>query len=263
MVSTQIDAPGELQRAGSLLVKNWTLAIPTALAALIVGILNVFVLATMVSGLALGSALGGRTGAGVGALASLPIALVIIVADVVVTIIAQAVVIVAAEDAWEGRAVDLGRSFATAVSRLVPLIGAYLVVLLIMIIPIALCFVLIGVPIILVVGFFLMFVTPAVVLGNEGGVAAVQSSYRMVRQNVMPSLIAFIGIVVAAIIAGILNAIFARMQILSIIVQFIVGGFLSAYVALVLARFYMLLRTQTALPFVAPPPPTPPPAAAG
>jgi hypothetical protein len=248
MVKTSIDAPGELQRAAELLFKNWMLAVPTAAASLIVGILSVFVFASIIATALVGGAVAGRTGAGlVGLLAGLPMMAVFGIIAALLVIVAQAVVIHASEDVWEGRPVELGHSVSVALGRLVPLIGVFVLVALIMIIPIALCFVIIGIPIILIVAFFLMYAIPAVVLGGDSPTAAIGTSYRIARENIGPSVIAFIGIAVAAIIGSILNALLRHGAVLTLIGSLVVGGYTSAYCALVAARFYTLLRPQTSL----------------
>jgi len=253
MIKAQIDAPGELQRAAELLFKNWVLAIPTALASLISGILGIFVFGAVLGTALAGGLVGGRAGAGLAAvLSALPLAALYIVICVLLTMLAQAVVIHAAEEAWEGRPIDFGRSFAVASSRLLPLVGAFVLIALIMIIPALLAIFIIGILLMIVVGFFLMYVLPAVVLGEQGPAAALSDSYRIVRENFMPSLIAFIGIVVAAVVGGIVNALLHHGTILSLIGSLFVGGFVSAYIALVVARFYSLLRNQTLAPVQAP-----------
>jgi len=253
MVKSPIDAPAELQRAAELLFKNWMLALPTALASLIIGILALFAFGTVFASAMAGGLVAGRTGAGLAAvLAALPMLALYLVIAGVLTILAQAIVIHAAEDAWEGRPLDFGRSLSVATSRLVPLIGAFILVGLVMIIPVALMVVLIGFLLLLVAAFFLMYVLPAVVLGDQGAAGALTESYRIARENVVPSLIAFIGIIVAAVLGGIINGLLHHGAILSLLGSLIVGGFVSAYIALVSARFYMLLRGSSTVAVQAP-----------
>ena len=249
MIKAPIDAPAELQRAASLLFKNWMLAIPTAAAALIISIIQVFFIASVFATALMGGAVAGKAGAGIAAImAALPLLFVFFVVAVLLTLIAQAVVVHASEDVWEGRGVDLGRSFSVAVSRLVPLIGSLLLVILIMIIPVALCAVVIGIPLVLIALFFLMYVVPAIVLGNESATGSIGASYRIARENVGPSLFALLGILVAVIIGAIVDGLFGRAPAFAqVLVALVVGGFTSAYAALVAARFYTLLRTQTSL----------------
>jgi hypothetical protein len=253
MVKAPTDAPGELQRAAELLFKNWMLAVPTAVASLIIGLLLVFVFASVFTTSMLGGMVAGRAGAGIaGVLTLLPmIALYVLVAGLL-TLIAQAVVIYAAEEAWEGQPLDFGRAFNVALSRLLPLIGAFIIVALLMLIPALLTIFIIGFVLLLIVAFFMMYVLPAVVLGGASASGAVSESYQIARNNVGPSLVAFAGIVVAFIIAGILESLLHRGAILTLVSQLVVGGFCSAFVALVSARFYTLLRTQMPLPMTPP-----------
>jgi hypothetical protein len=106
-----------------------------------------------------------------------------------------------------------------------------------------------------------MFVTPAVMIGRESGTGAVSTSFRIASQNVGPSLIAFVGIVGASIVASFANAIAAHIPIVNFIVSFAVGGLAAAYSALVMARFYDMLRggvpRAAAAAGYAPPPPPP------
>lgn len=253
MPTTSINSGAELQRAVEVLTKNWTLAIPTALASLIIAVLSVFVLGSVIGTAALGGAVGGHIGLGVAGLAGTAIygTLFAIVAFVV-QIVAQAVVMHAAEDAWNGAPVNLQGALGAITGRIGPLAIAVILCALIMLIPFALTFVLIGFPLMLIVGYFLMFVVPAVVLGGEAPVDAIKSSYQITRTNIGPSIVALVGIVVAVLILAIVNAILAHIPILNLLGPFVVGGFAGAFSALVMARFYDLLRGTVSVS--APPP---------
>jgi len=248
IVPRTFDPAAELQRAFELLGKNIILVLPTAVSSLIVQLLIVTVITAAVGSAIAAGVIGnheGSTGAAVTAigLTSL-IAIASIVGAVVVSILASAVVVHAAEAAWEGRPPDIGASFAAAMSKLPALIVASLLGALIMIIPFALAFVFIGIPLILIVSFFLMYTIPAVMIGNKSGTDAISQSFRLARNNVGPSAIAFLAIVVAAIVGGAVTATVGHVPILGWIAAFVVGGFTSAFVALVDARFYSLLRTE-------------------
>ena len=250
MVKTAIDPPAELQRAASPVVQELDARDSNGLAAsLIVGTIYLFLVAGIVATALLGGAVAGRGGAAIAAiLTALPLLCGFFVVATLLILIAQAVVVHAAEDAWEDRSVDLGRSFPVALSRLGSLIGAFLLVVLIMIIPLALIVFVIGVPLLLIAFYFLMYVVPAIVLGNESPTGAIGTSYRLAKENVGPSLFALLGIVVALIIGAIIEGLFGRAPaFLQLIVSLVVGGFCSAYAALVAARFYALLRPQTSL----------------
>jgi hypothetical protein len=243
MVKTQIDPVAELQRAAELLFKNWALAIPTAVASLVIGIVCFVVIASAMASVFVGSVVGGHLGAGLaGLLAAAPLLLLFVAASAVLIVLAQAVVVRAAEDVWEGRPLDLAASLGAVTGRLVPLVGALALAFLVLLIPLALSAVVIGVPLVLVAAYFLMYVIPAVVLGGESASGALSSSFAIAKANAGPSIVAFVGILVAGIVGSIANAIFAHIPLLNVLVAFAVGGLTSAYAALVAARFYTLLR---------------------
>jgi hypothetical protein len=243
MVKTQIDAAGELQRAAELLFKNWALAIPTAVVSLAISITFFVVVASAVATVFAGGLAGGHLGAGLAALfAAAPLLLIFIAASAVLFVLAQAVVVRAAEDVWEGRPLDLSVSLAAVTGRIVPLVGALVLSILVLLIPIALSAFLIGIPLVLIGAYFLMYVIPAVVLGGESASGALSASFAIAKENVGPSIIAFVGILVAGIVGSVANSIFSHVPLLNFLVAFAVGGLTSAYTALVASRFYTLLR---------------------
>jgi hypothetical protein len=243
MVKTQIDPVGELQRAAELLFKNWVLAIPTAVVSLAIGIVCFLVVASAIATVFVGGVVGGHLGAGLaGLLAAAPLLLLFAAAAIVLMALAQAVVVRAAEDVWEGRPLDLAASFGAITGRIVPLVGALALSFLVLLIPLALSAVIIGVPLVLIAAYFLMYVIPAVVLGGESASGALSASFAIAKANTGPSIVAFVGILVAGIAGSVVNTIFAHVPLLNIVVAFAVGGLTSAYAALVAARFYTLLR---------------------
>lgn len=243
MVKTQIEPAGELQRAAELLFKNWALAIPTAVVSLVIGIVFFVVVASAVATVFIGGVVGGHLGAGLaGLLAAAPLVLLFAAVAVVLMVLAQAIVVRAAEDLWEGRALDLAASLAAITGHLTPLIGALVLSFLVLLVPLALSAIVVGVPLVLIAAYFLMYVIPAVVLGGESASGALSSSFAIAKANVGPSIVAFGGILVAAIAGSVVNTIFAHVPLLNVLVAFAVGGLTSAYAALVAARFYTLLR---------------------
>lgn len=256
----------QLQRAAEVLFKNWILAVPTAVASLAIGVIFfvglISLAATLFIGHAAAGGLGSLAGLGTGGL----ILAVLLLVGFLVLILAQAMVILAAEDAWAGRPVDLMASLNAVMARLPDLIVAFVICALILIVACALCAVLIGFVLVPVAGFFLIYAIPAVVIGRERGVAAVQSSFRLARENVGPTFIAFIGIVVASIIAAILTGITSHILLINFVVSAVIGGLAAAYSALVSARFYDIVRgaipasgTTFAPQAPAPPPDSGPP----
>lgn len=239
-----IDSGTELQRAFDILVKNWLLALPTAIASLAALFFVAFLVASIaasVIGLGVGSE-GRHLGLGAALFgAGTFAALGGFIAIVVLSMLAQAVVVHGAEEAWLGRPVDLVASFGVAVARLPALVVSGIAIMLIMLIPIALSVVLIGIPLVIVAGFFLIYVLPAIVIGNESGIAAIGTSYRLAKDNFGPSAIAAIAIILSIALAQAINISLGHVPVIGWIAAFLVGGFSSAFGALVASRFYTLL----------------------
>jgi len=259
MVSRQIDATGELQRSLDLLVKNWMLAIPTAVAALLTtAVLFFFVLgslAAVAGGAALAGAGHDSTGGAVGAAAIGSLFLTLLIALpllILVSIVAYAAVVAESESVWKGNPPDLTSALQKATAKLPALIIAGLLIF---------CIILVSfiIPILgtLAAGFFLLYVIPAIMIGNDSGTSAIGTSFRLVRDNIGPSAIAFIAILVVSIIGQIIDSIVGHILFVNFIVAFVVGGFTAAYCALVSARFYDLLTPGSMVPAGMPPPPPP------
>lgn len=259
MIARQFDPVTELQSAFTVLTKNLTLAaIPTAAAIIVCAVLVLTLVATgasalIASGLSDPTAIGTAVAAGIGSLLfGLGITLVI---GIIVGLLAQAAVIAGSEAVWEGRPPDLGVGLRTAMERAGDLfIGGLLLALIF----IAISWTLVG-P--LVLAFLMVYFAPAVVVGREGGIAAIGTSWRMATQNFGPTFAAFAGIVIMAVIGGVVQAILGHLPILGWVAALLVSGFTAAYGALVAVRFYDLLRgggMPLARP-ASPPTPTPPP----
>lgn len=257
MVNRQIDAMTELQNAFSVLFKNWVLALPTAVVYLIAAVLAFFVFAGTFAPLIAMSMSGANMNANPQAvLAALagaaPFVALFVVIFILLSLLAQAVIIGGAEHVWHGEPPDLSGGLSKAMSKLPQLILLFVVA--------AVCSLICGVLIValglgVVIGilllFFFMYTLPAIVIGNEGVFQALGTSARLVRANLGPSIIAFLAIFVVNIIASIILRIFdAMLPILAVIVNLVVGGLMTAFAALVVVRFYDLLRGST--PQVAP-----------
>lgn len=237
----QIDAMAELQNAFRILLQNWVLALPTAIASLIGSIFFVLVISAAIAG-AIGGGMvtGGR---GLGAIFAGAGLLGIIGGIVMLLIfaIANAAVIAAAENVWQGRQPDLGGGISKAIGKLPAIIVAGIVIF-ILAIPGILTFIfVIGAIWLILLGFFMMYTLPAIVSGSQGAMDAIKASFNLAKTNVAPSAMAFVGIVVVAIIGNVINTIFSHIMIVNFIVAFAVGGLTSAYTALVAVRFYDLL----------------------
>ncbi len=241
MVNRQFDAIAELQNALSILFKNWVLVVPTAIASLVVAAVAIFLGVATFGAFSLGGLMGGfHAGAALGIAGSILLALFVMICAYLV---AAAVVIAAAENIWHGQPADL----AAGLSKALGMLGGLIVLLLVWLVVCILCVPLflaagLGLLILAVLGFLWMYALPAIVLGGESPFAALRTSYHLVRSNFSPSLTAFIAIVVVNIIGLIINHIFHFIPPLFLIASLVISGLTSAYAALVVVRFYDLLR---------------------
>jgi hypothetical protein len=252
----------ELQRAAELLSRYWTLAIPTALASLGLGAVVVFGLLSVLATTALGHFAGGHIGTGLGLGTGLLVFAGLMVLGFVALYLAQAVVIHAAENVLEDRPPNLAASFAAVLGRIPSLLVALVACFAICFVPLVLSVVLIGLPFLVLAGYFTMYVPAAVIVGGEGGLQAVGTSFRIASQRVGESVVAWIGMLIAIIVGQVANAVCAHLPIVNLIVPFAVGGLTSAYSALVGASFYSALRgSNPNMAYVSsgtiPPPPPP------
>lgn len=259
MINRQIDAMAELQNAFRVLFKNWILAVPTGVAALIAAAFFFFVVLATI-----GSVVGVGTMAGASPKAALALigagGLTFIIGGVVIAILyllACASVMAAAEDVWRGQPADLARGISKALSKLGPLIVLFLIAIVVGVVCTLLIVALgLGIILAIVLSFLWMYALPAIVVGNQGAMQALGTSYRLARQNLAPSLMAFLGIIVVTFIGEIVIRLFHGLPALGIIVAFAVGGLTYAFSALVSVRFYDLL-SASAVPAAPRPGPTP------
>jgi len=258
MVSRQIDAMSELTNAVKVLMNNWVLAIPTAVASLIFMLILFFTVFAAIGSVIGAGAMGGMHPGG--AMAMLGgfgvLGTVLLIVAILIALVANAAVIAASEGVWQGRPPDLSGGISRAIGKLPHLIVAAILIFLMAIIPTLLIFIVIGIFLLIALYFFMMYVFPAIMVGNEGATSAIGASFRLAKENFGPSAIAFVGIIVALVIGQIINTMFSHIIGLNFIVAFVVGGLTSAYAALVSVRFYDLLR-GVAVPAVAAPPPLP------
>jgi len=252
----------ELQRAAELLSRYWTLAIPTALASLGLGVVFIFGLLSVVATTVLGHVAGGHLGTGLGLGTGLFVFSGLLLIGFLALYVAQAVVIHAAESALADRPPDLGASVLAILPRIPALLTALAACLAIWFIPMLFSVILIGLPFLILAGYFTMYVPAAVIVGGEGGLQAIGTSFRLTTQNIGESVVAWIGMLIAIIVGQVANAICAHLPIVNLIVPFAVGGLTSAYAALVGASFYAALRggagSTTLYASDGPPPPQPP-----
>jgi len=258
MIGRQIDAMSELTNAFKILMNNWVLAIPTAVASLIFMLILFFTIFAAIGSVVGAGALGGlHPGGAMAMLGGFGIlGTVLLILAILIALVANASVIAASEGVWQGRPADLSGGISRAIGKLPHLIVAAILIFLLAIIPTLLAIFVIGIFLLIALGFFMMYVFPSIMVGNEGGASSLGASFRLAKENFGPSALAFVGIVVVLVIGNIINTIFSHVIGLNFIIAFVVGGLTSAYAALVSVRFYDLLR-GSAVPAVGTPPPLP------
>ena len=252
MVNRQIDAMGELQSAFNVLIKNYILAVPPAIVALAGAIYFATVMAGIVGGIMAAGAMGGTPNFGALFGGGGLLLLLGVIVIILLSVLALAIVIGAAERVWHGQPADLAGGISKALSKLPSLFLLFIIFGIIGIIPF------LGVLIDLVLAFFWFYAMPGIVLGDMGTTQAMSASWKLASANAGPTLMALLGIIVVNVVGGIINVLCVHVPILGLIVSFIVGGLTSAYAALVIVRFYDLLR-GAATPVVPSTPTTPTP----
>jgi hypothetical protein len=242
MVVQELDAARELQNAVHVLADRWKLALPTAIGSLVIGAIVFFVIGAVAIS-AVAAALIGSTGGVIAAIEAGATSIALGVgAAVLVATIAHAMVLAAARDAWAGRDPDFRAAIHLTTERFPALIVLAFLTALIYAIPVALSVVLIGIPLLIVAGYLLMYARAAIVIGGEDPFAAIATSYRIATTHAKPSIIAFLGIIAAFIVGRMVDATTIHIPGIGLVTAFFVGGATAAYIALIEVRFYALLR---------------------
>jgi hypothetical protein len=258
MAVRQVDPMAELSSSFQMLLKNWILAAPALAVSLVV--LVIILVMGGASLLALGgagmlannnpNAGAGAAMAGLGALfGTLGLALLV---GVVLGIIANAATCSAADDAWNGRPINLG----VAVSRALGMFVNLLIFILIVGVACAILAVTFVGPI--AVAVLMMYGLPSIVIGGQSGIGAITESFQMVTKNFGPSAMALLGIIAAAIVVGIVNVIVGHIPFIGMLISAVLGALVSAFVAIVTVRFYSLLRGSGGMAVSTAPPMAPP-----
>lgn len=242
MLVRPIDPARELEAAARLLAERWTLALPTAISAAVGAAIAFFAIGAIIVGV-LGAYLAGGLQAALGALTTGALTFAVALAVIVVlSWIGHAVVVAAAHEAWAGREPDFSQALQLVLTRLPALLTAFVAIGVLALVPFLLCFVLIGIPLLLALGYLLMYVTPAIVIGGEDGLAAVRSSFRIAVHNGASSGIGYAGILGAFLLGRVADAMFVHIPLIGLVSAFVIGGLTAAYGSLVAVRFYELLR---------------------
>jgi hypothetical protein len=251
MVAPQFSATRELEAAARILSARWTLALPTAVASLLIAGIVFFVIGAVIVSAVAAILMGGHGGAFAAISAGASTVALALGVMALISTAAHAVVLAAAHDAWSGRDPDYGAAFRVTLARFPALLVAAFATALLYAIPVFLSFFIIGIPLLFVLGYFLMYVRAAIIIGGEDGFTAIGTSFRMAAANSGPSLIAFGGMIAAFIVGRVVDAATIHLPLIGLVTAFFVGGATAAYIALVEVRFYELLRrapvTETAL----------------
>lgn len=260
MIARQFDPVAELQSAFSVLMKNYSIAaIP------LVALIACVAVFAVVFGIGGGAAL--LTGAFTD-LSSDPTKLLAVFAGMglwlgiaalvagIIQFIALGATAAASESAWQTGTADVGGGFSRALGKIGELIFYGILFTIVMAV--------IGWTVIGAIAwaFLMLYGVPAIIVGGESAVGAIGASWNMATKNAGPTFAAFIGIILMWIVVVIVNLVIGHIPILGWIVQLALNSLLGAYVALVVVRFYDLLRgtaTATAVAPAAPPPPPPTP----
>lgn len=263
MISRPTFSPAdELQRCCEMLAKYWILAVPPALASLLIVGIVFATIVTIVGSAFAGGLLGGghpAAGAGLGIGVGAVLGLAGMLLGFVALNVAQAVTMHASLEAFADRRPDLGASFRAILPRLGDLTVSMLATFLILLVPFVLCFVLIGIPLVIVAIFFTIYVQAAVIIGGEDGIAAIKTSIRLASQYVSQTVILALGVIAASIASSFANALVVHIPLVNLVAGFAIGGLTSAFAAMATARFYDVLRhlpPESTVAYV-PPPPTP------
>ncbi|HEY7994279.1 MAG TPA: hypothetical protein VID24_08720 [Candidatus Eremiobacteraceae bacterium] len=253
MIARPFDPVAELQSAFTVLFKNYALAV-IPLVALIICFALFAIVAIVVGGSALLASFGtlqnNPTALWTILAASLPFFGIAGLVAFVIALIADGATVAAAESAWSTGVADISGGFSRAMSKLGDLVVAAIVLLIICAV-LAITFV--G-PLILL--FLMLYVLPAIVVGGESAFQAMGTSWNLATKNFGATFAAFIGIVLVAVVAMVVNAVLHYIPVLGWLASLALNGLLSAFGALVVVRFYDLLR-GSATATAAPPPPPP------
>jgi hypothetical protein len=266
-MAAQIDAVTEFQNTFKLLFqkRNWMVALPVVIGGVIAGIIGgigFFVaFGSLIGAGGLAGAMSGE-GRGGGGLAAMLLSgaglifLVVLVIAIIVGAFAAIWTYSAAEPVWSGGDPDLGGGFSKATGRL----GAVIVLGLIAAVIVALSWTII-VPLAAAVFFLVwgLYIVPIIVKDNQSAFGAISASMKLSRENMNPTLMLLLGLIVIGVATGIVNAILGIIPLIGALVGLAVSALAQGFSSLAVWRFYNIL-TGAAAPAAAaaPPPPTTP-----
>ena len=161
---------------------------------------------------------------------------------VAVQVFTYAWTLLAAEPTWRGQDPAWDGGFNRAGAKLLTLLAYTILVLLMIVVSII---TIVG-PI--VIGFLQVYGTPSIVLGNKSATQAIGESFRLASENIAPTLIMVLAFIVVYMMALIPTFILGLIPFFGIIVQLAFQWLLSAYIAIVVVRFYDILSSASGAP---------------
>jgi hypothetical protein len=242
-MAVQIDAVAEIQKTFQLLFqrKNWMLALPIlvggAVAVVVAGIVGMLAFGSLMTGGLAGAMATGDNSRGAGGLFALlfsGLGLLFLVACVVAVIAGMfgyAWAYAAAEPVWQGGDPDIGGGFSKAMAKLPQLIVLGLIL--------GVVFLFLGWTLIVPLAVFLFcaYALPYIIQGNESATGAISASINLAKNNLGPTAMLLLAIVVISFVVGLVGAI----PILGWIVQIVGAPLVGAFNILAIMRWYNLL----------------------
>ena len=227
-------------RSGFELLKRYPVMVAPPLIAMVVVFVLLFLLGGGVGAMFMvGGMTAGAPGMAGAMLGGLLFGLVFFALAMLINLISHAVVVVMARDALAGREPSMGDAYGAVMGRLGDVVVAS--VLLAVLVGVAsLFFVIPG----LIVGFFLMFTLPAVVLDQLPAVDGLKRSFNLVKENIGSCVGLVIGAIVAAVVVAIVSVILHVVPLLGRLASALLGGAFVAYLTVVGVRVYQALARR-------------------
>jgi hypothetical protein len=255
-VTRTFDPVAEATSAFQLVIKNWMLAVPQLLVLIIALVLALVLgMGSIFAAGGLGAMMGrGDNGAGLAALSGLlgTIWIIALVAGLL-GIIAYAATIVAANDAWAGRPIDIAAAIGKGIASIVQLLIFGIII--------GIACAILGITIVgpLIIAVLMMYGFQAIVLGGHSGISAIGESYRLVTKNFGPSIIAILAVIVVYIASFVITMVLNFIPIIGQIISLVISALVGAYACTVVTRFYSLVVSGATVASMPAPPSSPPP----
>ncbi|MGQ9474413.1 MAG: hypothetical protein ACUVRN_10285 [Candidatus Caldatribacteriaceae bacterium] len=93
----------------------------------------------------------------------------------------------------------------------------------------------------LIFGFLLMFVLPSIIVEREDPFSAIRRSFQLSLENLGECFTFLVVVLFFGVVGYLLFSLFGCVPLVGVILNTIVGGFLIAYIAVFLTRFYLNL----------------------